>query len=144
VKERKIPLWEKWLVAGLVIAGGIGWAALACVQHKAKDPIEVVRKHYVFYPEYRGGVWSEGACDANDRTGCKRVTYTVPVSACGNVRFEWNVFADGDEDLGYAYRGATPKIDEDAYALYAVVGGDSRFMDSPALGKAPPVACAVK
>lgn len=144
MRERKIPLWEKWLVAGLVIAGGIGWAALVWVQHKAKDPIEVVRKHYVFYPEYRGGVWSEAACDSNDRTGCKRVTYIVPVKACGEVRFEWNVFADGDQDLGYAYRGATPKIDEDAYALYAVVGADSRFMDSPAVGKAVPAACVVK
>jgi hypothetical protein len=114
------------------------------VQHKAKDPIAVVQKHYVFYPAYRGGAWSEGECDASDRAGCKRVTYTLPVSGCGNVRFDWNVFADGDEDLGYAYRGPTPKIDEDAYALYAVVGADSRFMDSPALGKKAPVACVVK
>ena len=144
MKERKIPLWEKWLVAGLVIACAAGWAALAWVQHKAKDPIEVVRKHYVFYPEYRGGVWSEDACETNDGTRCKRVMYTVPVKACGNVRFEWKVFADGDEDLGYAYRGSTPKIDENAYALYAVVGADSRFMDSPALGKAAPAACVVK
>jgi hypothetical protein len=144
VKERRIPLWEKWLVGVLVVGGGIGWAGLAWFQHKAKDPIAIVRDHYVFYPEYRHGVWTEGACDAGEKSGCKRVTYTVPVNTCGNVRFEWNVFADGDEDLGYAYRGATPKIDEDAYALYAVVGADSRFMDSPALGKPAPAACMVK
>jgi hypothetical protein len=144
VKERKIPVWEKWLVGGLVVAGGIGWAALAWVQHKAKDPIAIVKDHYVFYPAYRGGVWSEGACDAGDAKNCKRVTYVVPVNSCGDVRFDWNVFADGDDDLGYAYRGATPRIDEDAYALYAVVGADSRFMDSPAVGKTAPAACAMK
>jgi hypothetical protein len=144
VSERKIPVWEKWLVAGLVVACGVGWGALAWIQHKAKDPIEVVRKHFVFYPEYRGGTWKQSACDAYERTGCARVTYTVPVTGCGAVTFDWNVFADGDADLAYAYRGATPKIDESAYALYAVVGEDSRFMDSPALGKPAPATCVVK
>jgi hypothetical protein len=143
-RERKIPLWEKWLVGGLVVAGGVGWAALGWVQHKAKDPIAIVRDHYVFYPAYRGGVWSEGACDATERAGCKRVRYVVPVMGCGDVRFDWSVFADGDEDLGYAYRGATPRIDEDTYALYALVGADARFMDSPALGKQVPAKCVVK
>jgi hypothetical protein len=138
-----MPVWEKWLVAGLAAACGIGWGALVWIQHRAKDPVVVVRQHFVFYPEYRSGSWSESACAASERAGCREVTYTVGVGTCGPVRFDWNVFADGDAELAYSYRGTAPKIDESAYALYAVVE-DSRFMDSPALGKAPPAACATK
>jgi hypothetical protein len=144
VSERKIPVWEKWVVGGLVAACAAGWGAVAWIQHKAKDPVDVVRKHFVFYPEYRGGTWSEAACVEGDRAGCKQVTYSVPVTGCGVVRFEWNVYADGDADLAYAYRGATPKLDEGAYALYAMVGEDSKFMDSPAVGKTAPASCALK
>ncbi len=144
MSERKIPAWEKWLVGGLVAACALGWGAVAWIQHQAKDPVAVVRKHFVFYPEYRGGAWSEGACAEGERAGCKAVTYSVAVPGCGTVRFDWNVFADGDADLAYAYRGASPKIDESAYALYAMVGEDSKFLDSPAVGKTAPASCALK
>jgi hypothetical protein len=144
VSEKKMPVWEKWLVGGLVVACGVGWAALAWIQHRAKDPVAVVREHFVFYPAYRNGAWTKGACEASERAGCSEVSYVVNVGACGPVKFDWNVFADGDADLAYTYRGATPKIDESEYALYAVIGEDSRFMDSPALGKTPPAACALK
>lgn len=139
-----MPVWEKWLVGGLVVVCGIGWAGLAWIQHRAKDPVAVVREHFVFYPEYRSGAWTKAACSTSERAGCSEVAYTVNVGACGPVRFDWNVFADDDADLAYSYRGATPKIDESVYALYAVIGADSRFMDSPALGKTPPAACALK
>ncbi len=62
-----MPVWEKWLVGGLVVACGVGWAALAWIQHRAKDPVAVVREHFVFYPEYRNGAWSKGACAASER-----------------------------------------------------------------------------
>jgi hypothetical protein len=141
--ERKVPLWEKWLVGVVVAACAVGWAALAWMQHRAKEPVAAVRGHFIFYPEYRAGAWTKTAC-ADGRAGCTDVAYTVGVGACGPVKFEWQVMASDDADAAYTYRGATPQIDEGAYALYAVVGADSRFMDSPALGKTPPVVCALK
>jgi hypothetical protein len=143
VSERKVPAWEKWLVGAVVAACAVGWAAVAWMQHRARDPIAVVRGHFIFYPEYRAGTWRKTAC-ADARAGCTDVAYTVNVGGCGPVKFEWDVVAGDDADAAYTYRGATPKIDEGAYALYAVVGADSRFMDSPALGKAAPATCALK
>lgn len=136
--------WKNVLVSVLAAAAASGWLYVIYVDHRSKEPIEIVRKHFVFYPEYRGGTWSEGACPAGERAGCRQVRYDVPVPGCGVVRFDWNVFAGGDADLAYAYRGATPKIDERAYALYAMVGEDSKFIDSPAVGKTLPVTCVVK
>jgi hypothetical protein len=143
VSERKVPAWEKWLVGVVVAACVVGWAGLAWMQHRAKEPVAVVREHFIFYPEYRAGAWTKSAC-ADGRAGCSDVAYTVNVGACGPVKFEWEVFADGDADTAYSYRGATPRIDEGAYALYAVVGADSRFIDSSALGKPAPASCALK
>jgi hypothetical protein len=142
--NEKLRKWEHWIGGSLVVVCAVGWGALLLVQHRAKDPVEVVRKHFVFYPEYRSGRWSESACAGNERAGCEHVKYEVNVNGCGSVQFDWNVYPNEDADAAYAYRGATPKIDEGEYALYAVVGEDSRFMDSPALGKQAPAACVVK
>jgi hypothetical protein len=144
MNKEKLKKWEHWIGGALAVVCAVAWGALAWVQHAAKDPIAIVRKHFVFYPEYRNGSWSKGVCRAGERAGCTAVTYTVKVNGCGDVRFDWNVYKDDDDDAAFAYRGASPKIDESAYALYAVVGEDSRFMDSPALGKTAPAACALK
>ena len=129
----------------------------------------IVKKHFLFYPEYSHGVWTEGPCKASgagtaagagrnpgsDVKGCSDVTYTIPVKGCGNVTFDWNVFpGDGDADATWMYnppptladklQGRGQKIDEAAYPFYAFMGEDQRFIDSPALGKAVPEECAVE
>src|ERR1700761_343026 len=94
VSERKVPAWEKWTVGVVVAACAVGWAALGWMQHKAMEPIAVVREHFIFYPEYRAGAWTKAAC-ASAQAGCTDVANTVNVGGCGPVKFEWRVTADG-------------------------------------------------
>ena len=126
------------------VAGGAGWLYVIYNDHRSKEPAEIVKKHFVFYPEYSHGIWREGPCAAGGRAKCRDVTYTIPVAGCGPVTFDWNVFPDDDGDTTWSYNGTQPKIDENRYAFYAVLNPDSRLIDSPALGMALPAACVAK
>jgi hypothetical protein len=126
----------------LGVAGVAGWLALIYIQHRANQPIEIVKKHFVFYPEYSHGTWREAPCSGAEK--CREVTYTIPVKGCGPVTFDWRVQAGDDRDPTWSYNGANPKFDEDKYALYAVLSEDSRLIDSPALGKPVPDTCQMK
>ena len=131
------------LISCLVIAAA-GWGYVIYNEHRSKEPVEIVKKHFVFYPEYAHGVWREGVCSNAGTIQCRDVTYTIPVKACGTIAFDWRVFPDEDGDATWTYQGPTPKVDESKYPLYAVLNEDSRFIDSPALGMALPRACQVK
>ena len=90
-----------------VIFAGAGWLYVIYNQHRSNEPVEIVKKHFVFYREYSQGVWREGACAKVDRAKCRDVTYTVPVSGCGPITFDWNVFPDDDGDTTWSYNGTT-------------------------------------
>jgi hypothetical protein len=124
-----------------VIFAAAGWLYVIYNQHRSNEPVEVVKKHFVFYREYSQGVWREGACAKVDRAKCRDVTYTVPVSGCGPITFDWNVFPDDDGDTTWSYNGTTPKVDESKYPLYAVLNEDSHLIDPPAVGMALPSVC---
>jgi len=127
-----------------VLLAAAGWLYVIYNEHRSNDPMEIVKKHFVFYPEYSRGAWREGQCLNAGGKKCRDITYTVPIQACGPVTFDWNVFPGDDADTTWAYNGTYPKIDENKYALYAVLNEDSRLIDSPALGTALPAACQAK
>ncbi len=110
----------------MVLAAVAGWAYVAVNVHRQKDPVVIVKKHFLFYPEYSHGVWTEASCttagagteskpgsgsaagagasSGSEVKGCSDVTYTIPVKGCGNVTFDWNVFpGDGDVDATWMY-----------------------------------------
>ena len=120
-----------------------GWWFLVYEGNRAKDPMEIVRKHFVFYPDYSHGVWRDAPCDGAKESGCREVTYATPVGSCGLVTFRWRVFngPEADTDAPWAYEGPTPNFDESKYPLYAILNPDSRLIDSPALGRPPPSSC---
>lgn len=124
-----------------------GWWFLIYQGNRAKDPLEIVRRHFVFYPEYSHGVWREAPCgdaaDAKD-ANCREVTYATQVGNCGQVTFRWRVFNEADADAPWVYDGTTPHLDESKYPLYAILNPDSRLIDSPALGKPLPSSCLVQ
>ena len=117
------------------------WLVLMYLDHRANQPVEIVKKHFVFYPEYSHGVWNDQPCAESAAQECRLVTYTVPVKGCGPVTFDWQVQADEDGEKTWSYEGPNPKFDENKYALYAVLSDDSRLIDSPALGKPVPDKC---
>lgn len=114
------------------------------LDHRANEPIEIVKKHFVFYPDYSRGAWNEQPCTKPAAQKCRQVTYTVPVKGCGPVSFDWQVQMDQDGERTWSYQGPNPKFDEDKYPLYAVLSEDSRLIDSPALGKPVPDKCQLK
>jgi hypothetical protein len=118
-----------------------GWGILLYIEHRANQPVEIVRKHFIFYPDYSHGTWRDTSCAGPGGQECREVTYTVPVRGCGAVTFDWRVQADGDGGKTWSYKGTTPKFDEDKYPLYAVLSEDSGLIDSPALGKPLPDTC---
>ncbi len=128
----------------LVLASAAGWLYVIYNQNRAKDPLEVVKKHFVFYPEYSHGVWREAHCSQTNNDACRNVTYTIPVSGCGTITFDWRVISQEDADSSWTYLGANPNLDETKYPLYAVLNEDSRLIDSPAMGKPLPQACQLR
>jgi hypothetical protein len=160
----KFKFWRHVIEAVVVLAAAAGWAYVAVNAHRQKDPVVIVKKHFLFYPEYSHGVWTEGpraaagaGAGSGTAKGCSDITYTIPVKGCGDVTFDWNVFpgdGDGDADATWKYnppptlagkvQGRRQEVDEAAYPFYAFMGEDARFIDSPALGKAVPEVCAVE
>jgi len=128
----------------LVFLAAAGWLYVIVNEHRQNDPMAIVRRHFVFYPEYSHGVWREGQCASVDTKGCREVTYTIPVKGCGSVTFDWRVFPREEGDKRWSYNGANPSFDETRYPLYAFVSDDSHFIDSPALGKPLPNTCRLK
>jgi hypothetical protein len=128
----------------LCLVGAAVWLYVIYAGRRAHDPVEIVKKHFVFYPEYSHGVWREAKCANVASEGCRNVTYTVPVKGCGPVTLAWRVFSGEDIDGAWTYNGATPRVDENAYALYGVLSEDSRLIESPALGKPVPQSCQLK
>jgi hypothetical protein len=127
----------------LVLVASAGWLYVIVNEHRQNDPVGIVRKHFVFYPEYSHGVWREGDC-ADDREACREVTYTIPVEGCGTVTFDWRVFRGDDGGKTWSFVGTNPAFDDTKYPLYAFVSDDSHFIDSPALGKPLPDTCQLK
>jgi hypothetical protein len=134
------PLKNTLLIILVIVAAG-GWLYVAYNGHRANDPTEIVKKHFVFYPEYSHGIWREANCASVNVEKCREVTYTVPVKGCGTVTFTWRVFPDRDAATNWSYNGSSPKFDDTKYAFYAVLSEDSRLIDSPALGKPAPETC---
>jgi len=128
----------------LVFAAGAGWLYVIYNEHRSKQPLEVVRKHFIFYPEYSHGSWREGPCADRSKEKCREVTYTIALKDCGAVRFDWLVFPGDDEDPTWSYNGTSPRIDESKYPLYAVLSEDSRLVDPPAVGRPLPESCQLK
>lgn len=127
--------------AAVCLVSAVVWCLLIYQSNRAKDPLEIVRRHFLFYPEYSHGVWRDGPCAGTQQTECREVTYATPVGNCGPVTFRWRVTASGDADAAWVYEGPTPNFDESKYPLYAILNPDSQFIDSPALGKPLPSAC---
>ncbi len=139
--------WQRFknaLLICLVLVAAAAWLYVIYNEHRANDPMEIVKKHFVFYPEYARGVWREGSCADVDTGKCREVTYTVPVKSCGAVTFDWHVFPGEDADTRWSYNGTNPKIDERKYPLYAVLSEDSHLIDSPALSEPVPQTCPFK
>ena len=138
--------------AVLLCAAAAGWIYVAVNQHRQKDLVVIVKKHFMFYPEYSHGAWREGPCtqpaspaSGTDAKDCRDVTYTTPVKGCGTVTFDWSVVPGNDDaDATWTYNGARPKFAEAEYPLYAFLDEEGRFIDSPALGKPVPEACRVE
>jgi hypothetical protein len=139
--------------AVLLCAAAAGWIYVAVNEHRQKDPVVIVKKHFMFYQEYSHGIWREVACAPStsgptsraDVQGCRDVTYTIPVKGCGRVMFDWTVLPGNDDaDAVWTYNGARPKLDEAEYPLYAFLDDEGHFIDSPALGKPVPEACRVE
>jgi hypothetical protein len=128
------------LILLMLVAAG-GWLYVTYNGYRANNPTEIVKKHFVFYPEYSHGVWREGSCGGVNGQKCRDVTYAVHVRGCGTVTFHWRVFPDGDAAAKWSYDGTSPKFDETKYALYAILSEDSRLIDSPSLGKPVPDIC---
>jgi len=140
--------WNHFKNAILILLTAIsvaGWLYVLYNQRRSNDPMEIIKKHFIFYPEYSHGVWREARCAAANGEKCGEVTYTIPLKGCGPVTFDWRVFpGDGEDSATWSYNGTNPKFDEDQYALYAVLSEDSRLIDSPALGKPLPDRCPAK
>jgi hypothetical protein len=105
------------------------------------DPsgIEIVKRHFVFYDDYSHGVWQRTPCQAAGHTSCVEVTYTVPVRACGPVKFSWRVFP-AEDDL--EYEGALPRVNETRYAFYSfLVKETGALIPAQAYGKPVPETC---
>ena len=127
-------------------------ARKAVNEHRQKDPLVIVKKHFLFYPEYSHGFWRQGPCVPStfrpaseaDVQGCRDVTYTIPVKGCGTVKFDSTVVPGNDEaDATWIYNGERPRFDEVEYPLYALLDGEGHFIDSSALGNPVPKACRV-
>jgi hypothetical protein len=141
------PSWRHFKHAFLVLltlAGVAGWLLVIYAQNRSHEPMEIVKKHFAFYPEYQHGVWREGPCANAGGNNCREITYTVPVKGCGPVTFDWNVFPGEDAEATWTYNGTSPKFDEKEYPLYATLSEDSHLIDSPALGKPLPETCRFK
>ena len=140
---------EYGLTILVLLAAGAGWLYIAINQRQQNDPVGIVKKHFLFYPQYAHGAWHESPCapsptQAGDAANCRAVSYTVPVPGCGNVTFDWSVYPGDDANRSWSYNGTRPKLDEADYPLYAMLSDDSHFMDSPALGKPLPQTCQLK
>jgi hypothetical protein len=131
-------------LAVLAFAAGAGWLYVIYNEHRSKQPLEIVRKHFVFYLEYAHGSWREGQCSSAGKEKCREVTYTIPLKDCGAVRFDWLVFEGEDDDSTWSYNGTSPRIDESKYPLYAVLSEDSHLVDPPAVGRPLPETCQLK
>jgi hypothetical protein len=137
-------LWHYCKHTGLVLltlAAIAGWLFVVYIQNRSREPMEIVKKHFVFYPEYSHGTWREAPCGDAKQDGCRDVTYTISLAGCGPVTFDWRVSQGEDADSDWTYNGPRPKLDESEYPLYAVLSEDSRLIDSPALGKPLPQTC---
>jgi hypothetical protein len=121
-----------------------GWGYVIYNQHRSRDPLEIVRKHFVFYPPYSHGIWGKTRCAGASGEECWEVTYTAPVQGCGPVTFHWHVLPYGDGEPEWSYNGSRPRVDENQYPLYAILSQDSRLIDSAALGKPLPATCSTK
>jgi hypothetical protein len=128
----------------LTLVAAAGWLYVIYNQERSNDPMEVVKKRFVFYPEYSHGVWREKECAHVDGDKCREVTYTIPVKGCGPVTFDWLVSTGEGADAAWTYNGTDPRLDESKYPLYAVLNEDARLIDSPALGKPLPETCQFK
>jgi len=133
------------LMVSLAAIAAAGWLYVIYNQRKANSPIEIVKKHFIFYPEYSHGAWRDAPCAAAGAAECREVTYSIALKGCGAVDLHWQVFpGSGDGDEAWSYSGASPRIDDNRYPLFAVLNEDSRLIDSPALGKPAPDACELK
>ena len=136
--------WHRLKHAGLILltlVAAAGWLYVIYNEKRSNDPMEIVKKHFVFYPAYSHGVWREEECSRVDGDKCREVKYTISVAGCGPVTFDWRVSAGEDADATWTYNGAIPRIDENQYPLYAVLNEDTRLIDSPSLGKPLPETC---
>lgn len=94
------------------------------------DPIGMVTKEFVFYPEYSHGQWGQEhqeSCPSFDPSDsdCWHITYTIPVQGCGDITLSWTVFPEREAVL---YHGTSPRIDEYLYPLFARYDRDSRTL----------------
>src|ERR1700733_9738118 len=115
-------------LALLTLAGAAGWLLVIYAQNRSNEPMEIVKKHFAFYPEYQRGIWREAPCSDPGEKKCREITYTVPVKGCGAVTFDWTVLAGEDADSSWTYNGPTPKFDETQYPIYATLSEDSHLI----------------
>jgi hypothetical protein len=130
------------LLAFLCLVAAAGWVYILYTQNRANNPLEIVRKHFVFYPDYSRGVWREEKCSQAGRAKCQEVVYTVALKGCGPLTFDWRVFPAEDAETIWSFQCTSPKLDESRYPLYAVLNEDSHLIDSPTRGK--PLTCQLK
>jgi len=128
----------------LTLVAVAGWLYVIYKEERSNEPMEIVKKHFVFYPEYSHGVWREEECAHVDGNKCREVRYTISVRGCGPVTFDWRVSVGEGADAAWSYNGPSPRFNENEYPLYAVLNDDSRLIDSPALGKPLPETCQFK
>jgi zinc ribbon protein len=124
-----------------VVLAILATAALYVGLRRKSDPsgIEIVKRHFVFYDDYSHGAWQHTPCQAPDHSSCVEVTYTVPVQACGPVKFSWRVFPSEDD---LEYQGAMPRVNETRYAFYSfLVKETGALIPAQAYGKPVPDVC---
>ncbi|HEY0703653.1 MAG TPA: hypothetical protein VGD60_12880 [Candidatus Acidoferrales bacterium] len=124
-----------------VVLAVLASAALYVGLRAKSDPsgIEIVKRHFVFYDDYAHGQWARTPCKEAGHDSCVDVTYTVPVTACGPVKFSWRVYP-GEDDL--AYQGAEPRVNETRYAFYSfLVKETGALIPAQAYGKPVPSVC---
>jgi hypothetical protein len=59
----------------LALAAGAGWLYVIYDEHRAKEPMEIVKKHFVFYPEYS----HEAGAKDNAATRARRNAGKLPI-----------------------------------------------------------------
>ena len=120
-------------------------AALSCctgIENQRNEPLDIVKRHFVFYPDYSHGEWHQELCPSHDPSRCVIVRYTIPLQGCGPVTFSWLVFPERNT---FQYWGTKPSINEMKYPIYAFFDEDSHTLNHPpARGRPLPETCQYK